>query len=52
MKGYTAFGATYAPFREALIATLEELQLSYEEPFFDKKAYLPSLQKTHKVDIC
>ena len=33
MKGYTAFGATYAPFREALIATLEELQLSYEEPF-------------------
>ena len=33
MKGYTAFGATYAPFREALIVTLEELQLSYEEPF-------------------
>ena len=33
MKGYTAFGATYAPFREVLIATLEELQLSYEEPF-------------------
>lgn len=30
MKGYMAFGATYAQFRAALQATLERLQLPYE----------------------
>ncbi len=32
MKGYMAFGVTYTPFHEGLLATLEELQLPYEEP--------------------
>lgn len=31
LKGYAAYGVTDASFREALIAALEKLQLSYEE---------------------
>ena len=31
MKGYMAFGITYTPFCKGLLATLEKLQLPYEE---------------------
>ena len=46
LKGYAAFGAPYARFREALIATLEELELSYEEPH-SKRRSTSLLSKRH-----
>ena len=46
MKGYAAFGTPYAQFREALMATLEELELSYEEPL-SKRRPTSLLSKRH-----
>ena len=46
MKGYAAFGTPYAQFRDALMATLKELELSYEEPL-SKRRSTSLLSKRH-----
>ncbi len=42
-KGYMAFGVTYTPFRQGLLATLEKLQFPYEEPSSLRRLQLPLL---------
>ncbi len=38
-----AFGVTYTPFRQGLLATLEKLQFPYEEPSSLRRLQLPLL---------
>lgn len=45
-KGYMAFGVTFTPFRQGLLATLEKLQFPYEEPSSLRRLQLPLLGRT------